>query len=394
MTEPQSTWRKVKFGDFVLNSTHASRDPIADGFTRYIIGKHIPSDGGRIVTWNPVGDGDFGSRIRTIVRSGDIICTTRGPHLKVALAEFDALSAHTNFVLRTKDPSALHPVLVEAIVRSDRFQDHLKKNFRGSTNLFVNWSDAAQYEVALPPLEEQAYSARLLAASEANCVALDMVYRRAETLYKATSIESFSEYLSRSDSGGSPMLPLQELCEPDAPICYGIIKLGVPTNSGVPVLRTENLNGDYTQDLYYATSEVDQTYQRSRIRGGDILIAVQGMSTGKLGVVPFGFEGNINRHLARLRLGPLITKEFFVHLWKNPTYAAYAASRSAGSTKPELTIGALRAFQVPCPPRSVQKEIGERLSALERACECSRQHRDRARRLHKQLIEVSLGIRP
>jgi type I restriction enzyme S subunit len=91
------------------------------------------------------------------------------------------------------------------------------------------------------------------------------------------------------------------------------------------------------------------------------------MSTGKIGVVPAGFEGNINRHLARVRLGPRMRSDFFVHLWRSPQFYAYATRQSVGSTKPELTIGALKAIRVPCPPLAEQEEIAGVLSRVEHA---------------------------
>jgi len=86
MGSPSSKWPRVKLGQVAINSTIASKDHEADEHTRYIIGKHIPEDGSRITTWNPVGDAEFGSRIRTIVRKGDVVCTSRGPKIKVAVA--------------------------------------------------------------------------------------------------------------------------------------------------------------------------------------------------------------------------------------------------------------------------------------------------------------------
>jgi hypothetical protein len=96
-------WKRVALGEVADNSTAATKDPFGDGYTRYVIGKHIPTDSSKITTWNEVGDGEFGSRIRTMFRAGDIICTTRGPNLRVAVPDFDGLCAHTNFILRTKD---------------------------------------------------------------------------------------------------------------------------------------------------------------------------------------------------------------------------------------------------------------------------------------------------
>lgn len=74
MSRLETTWGTVKFGEVVVNSTKATRDFEADGFTRYIIGEHIPPEGGRITAWNPIGDAGFGSRIRTIIRTGDVVC--------------------------------------------------------------------------------------------------------------------------------------------------------------------------------------------------------------------------------------------------------------------------------------------------------------------------------
>ncbi|MEQ1757591.1 MAG: hypothetical protein ABL986_04685 [Vicinamibacterales bacterium] len=155
MQRKKTGWANVALGDVAMNSTVATQTPEQDGFTRYIIGKHIPDDGDKITTWGEVGDGEFGSRIRTVVKPGDIVCTTRGPQLRVAVATFDCLSAHTNFVLRTNNAGVILQDYLQALACSDRFQEHLRRNFRGSTNLFVNWSDAAKFEFALPPIDEQ-----------------------------------------------------------------------------------------------------------------------------------------------------------------------------------------------------------------------------------------------
>lgn len=123
-------WKTVTLGDVADNSTAATKDPLGAGYTRYVIGKHIPTDSSKITTWNEVGDSEFGSRIRTMFRAGDIICTTRGPNLRVAVPDFDGLSAHTNFILRTKDTNLLLQKYLEYVISSDGFQNHLKLNFR------------------------------------------------------------------------------------------------------------------------------------------------------------------------------------------------------------------------------------------------------------------------
>lgn len=188
---PKSSVQRVVLGEVALNSTRVSSDPVADGFERYIIGKHIPEGDFRVTEWNYVGDADFGPRIRTIFEEGDVICTTRGPKIKVARVDFGGLCAHTNFVLRTRDPEVLLQPFLEAVIRSDGFQQHLRTNFRGSVNLFVNWSDAAKYEFALPPLNDQRSIVRTVAQAQEAAFAQRHVLDRAIQVLDSAGHELF-----------------------------------------------------------------------------------------------------------------------------------------------------------------------------------------------------------
>jgi type I restriction enzyme S subunit len=182
---PTDNWTRVRFGDVVHNSTAVSRDPAGEGFTRYIIGKHIDENRPRVESWGDVGDPDFGPRIRTIFLPGDVICTTRGPKLKIATVDFRGLGAHTNFVLRTRDPEVLLQSYLGSIVRSAAFQQHLAKHFRGSVNLFVNWSDASLYELELPPLELQEESVETLRRADQLVSSLEVAQGLAQTTVRA-----------------------------------------------------------------------------------------------------------------------------------------------------------------------------------------------------------------
>ena len=73
---------------------------------------------------------------------------------------------------------------------------------------------------------------------------------------------------------------LQEITEDNAPICYGIVKLGSFTPNGVPVLVIKDLNQDYTSDIYRSSHDVERAYTRSRIQPNDVLISGIRISRG------------------------------------------------------------------------------------------------------------------
>src|SRR5688500_13024327 len=93
---------------------------------------------------------------------------------------------------------------------------------------------------------------------------------------------------------------LDQIAQEGAPICYGIVQVGRHADKGVPVLAIKNLNGDYQTDIHHASLDVERPYARSRVRRGDVLISVKG-TTGRVGIVPEHFTGNISRDLARIR---------------------------------------------------------------------------------------------
>jgi type I restriction enzyme, S subunit len=357
MANPRASWKRVKLGDVAINSTAATKDYASDGYTRYIIGKHIPEHG-RVTTWNPVGDAEFGSRIRTMVQEGDVICTTRGPKLKVAVADFDCLSAHTNFILRPKAPTTLCPAILEAVIRSDGFQDHLRKHFRGSTNLFVNWSDAAQYQFALPPLEEQRRLVEVLGAAAKLRESHIALIERAEV---AEMAEIQARFAGRH---AWPHFPMHQCCE---------IQLGQQKHPKFergenmrPFLRVANLSDGYldVSDLQHM-SFPGAAATKHQVRAGDLLVT-EGDLIGPRNVGRAAmFRGEIEdccvqKTLIRVRPRTnVVLPGYLLWAFRHLRYDGTFAKAASGSTVAHLVQEKFREISCPVAPRSIQEQIAD-----------------------------------
>ena len=398
---PESTlkpgWRRVKLGDFVRLIGDRC-DPAAEGIERYVGLEHIETEDLQVRSWGLVSEGTtFTSRFRP----GQVLFGKRRAYQrKVAFADFEGVCSGDIYIMESASSEHFLPELLPFLCQTQSFFEHAVGTSAGSLSPRTNWASLASYEFALPPLDEQRRIIRVLAAAEATRSAFLVAHQKAEALYRSAAAQSFSA-VRHGRNGfrtspvdwapkGWPCVPLGELNDQCAPICYGIVQLGDLVPDGVPVLRTENLNGDYSRDLRRVSCAVDEEYRRSRTRGGDVLLAIQGVSTGKIGVVPSGFEGNINRHVARLRLGPRMHREFFVHLWRSIPYSAYVASIAVGTTKPELTIGDLRSMLVPCPPVEIQEQVAGKLSHLERWMRELIERGHDAQQVQRALISASM----
>ena len=173
----------VAFGD-VVRQVKDHVDPIAAGLERYVAGEHMDTDDLHIRRWGIVGNGYLGPAFHARFRPGHVLYGSRRTYLrKVAVADFEGVTANTTFVLETRDPNVLLPALLPFIMQTEAFHGYSIKKSKGSVNPYVNFSDIAAYEFALPPPEEQRRIASVLSAvtdARLTCSRLEHAIVRAE----------------------------------------------------------------------------------------------------------------------------------------------------------------------------------------------------------------------
>jgi len=148
-------WTRVAFGD-VVRQVRDRVDPYESGLKRYVAGKHMDTDDLRIRRWGMIGDGYLGPAFHMRFKPGHILYGSRRTYLrKVAVVDFEGITANTTFVIESKNPKVLLPELLPFIMQTESFHEHSIKQSKGSVNPYVNFSDLTWYEFALPPMEEQ-----------------------------------------------------------------------------------------------------------------------------------------------------------------------------------------------------------------------------------------------
>ena len=148
-------WTTVAFGD-VVRQVKDEVDPESPGSSAM-----WPAS-----TWTPtISAFAAGARLETATlvplstcgsSPGTCLYGSRRTYLrKVAVADFEGITANTTYVLEPKDPNVLLPELLPFIMQTEAFNQHSVRESKGSVNPYVNFSDLAWYEFALPPIEEQ-----------------------------------------------------------------------------------------------------------------------------------------------------------------------------------------------------------------------------------------------
>ena len=157
---------KYRFGDLV-KEVKEKVDRDNNPYEYFIAGDHMDTDELHLLRRGVFEGSDVGPAFIRIFKPGQVLYGSRRTYLrKVAVADFEGITANTTFVLETKDESILLQRLLPFIMQSDRFVQHSIKRSKGSTNPYVLFSDLADYEVELPNIEKQKELADLLWAMD------------------------------------------------------------------------------------------------------------------------------------------------------------------------------------------------------------------------------------
>ena len=159
----KTTWTRVAFGDVVKLSKTRSRNPAREGYERVVGLEHMDPNDLRIRRWGRVTDG---TTFSSVFRPGQVLFGKRRAYQrKVAMADFTGICSGDIYVLEPSN-HALMPELLPFICETDAFFEHAVATSAGSLSPRTNWESLADFEFALPSIQEQARLVDALKASE------------------------------------------------------------------------------------------------------------------------------------------------------------------------------------------------------------------------------------
>ena len=345
---------KVKFGD-VVRETKGKIDRNNNPYEYYIAGDHMDTEDLTLHRRGCFATDDVGPAFIREFKCGQVLYGSRRTYLKkVAVADFNGVTANTTFVLETKDRTILLQELLPFIMLSESFTEWSIGKSKGSTNPYVLFSDLADYEFDLPNIEIQQKLSDLLW----QMFRLQESYRHllAETdeLVKSQFIEEILQLIKAGET-----VPLDELVEDGRPITYGILKPGSGFPGGVPVVKVKDMHDGIIDqsDLLLTTPELDYQYRRSRLRAGDLLISIRG-SVGRMAEVPENLDSaNITQDTARLTIKPEYNKVYIRGVLESPVLQQDMEKNIRGVAVKGINIGYLRQLRIPMCSRARQDKL-------------------------------------
>ena len=352
----------VAFGDVIQLSKASSKDPVADGFERYVGLEHLEPSDLKVRSWGNIADGITFTKV---FKPGQVLFGKRRAYQrKVAVAGFSGVCSGDIYVLEPKGDELL-PELLPFICQSESLYDYVISMSQGGLSPRVNWKALAKYEFALPPLEEQRRITEVL--HQAGGLIEKLVLLQ-ESAVSAFSSAASIKYSALSDN--YPTVRLAEIClkKPQS----GIYKSDKYRGSGVPMVNMGELFGNDIIDgeIEMEKVELDETeLQRYRLTSNDLLFGRRSVVLEGAGrCILVGDPGDsmvFESSVLRASIDPKKADNRFVFEWLRSPLGHQRIRRIVTFTTVSGVAGSdVACLPVPIPPLEVQKRIADEFSGL------------------------------
>jgi len=338
-------WTRVRLGE-VITRTSKRCTPEVSPSVRWIGADHLEEGDLAVRRWSTTDDPMFPPTFSYSVPSGSVLLHSRNPK-KVAILPFDAITGEKLFCLTPVDSSALDSRFLAYQLQSDHFNEFVGRWLSGSVNKFLNWTALAQYEFALPPIEEQQRLVNVFSSFDKEQSAL----RNART---AAAVMRLS-VLQALDETTEMRCRLGDLVDLERGVSYKSSDY-VEEGTGRPFLNLKCVTRQGTFSAKGVKWVRNDFMPGNVVSAGELFFANTDLTPGRLLVgAPFFFRGLeageepcFSMDLTRVRLKASdVPVELVYHLLNIPRVRAEMRRLTGGSTVGHLRLGGVPIIEVP-----------------------------------------------
>lgn len=228
----------------------------------------------------------------------------------------------------------------------------------------IYFKDYGEEAIPVPPREEQE---RIVA--ELDCLS-GVIEKKREQLKELDALAQSIFYQMFGDpitnEKGWEVKKLGEVCD----IINGFaFKSNLFRKGGDAILRISNIQNGYvdlTDAAYFDKSDYEKVnFEKYAVKPYDIVIALSGATTGKLGINTTGKDLYLNQRVAICReKNNDITRLFLLYYLHDQSLKFL--EDAAGVAQPNLSTEQMKEYAIGIPPLTLQQEFADKIEAIEK----------------------------
>lgn len=247
-------------------------------------------------------------------------------------------------------------------------QTHLRSTRRmigTSGRKRVSAGDYEQLPFLLPPIEEQRRIVDLMSH-------VDDALRSCDALVSAEGalLDAASEALVFSPE--FPLMKVGDLAEGKRGLVggpFGSSLVGRDyVETGVPVIRGQNLQGRYVSgDFVFVSEEKSRSLHGNQATPGDVVFTQRG-TLGQVSLILDDAYPNYVVSQSQMRLTPdrsIVSADWVYHAFRTPRMVQRIKRADTSTANPHINLGILRAMDLPIPSVDMQAQVCSQLNAIE-----------------------------
>jgi type I restriction enzyme, S subunit len=300
-----------------------------------------------------LGVTESGSRL---IRNGTVLLSFKLSIGKVAVADIDTYTNEAIAALPILTPEKLSRDFLFWTLRSIRLDEEVDVAAKGKT---LNSKKLARLQIPLPPLDEQKRIAAVLEKADALRRHRQESLQLTEKLLQSVFIDMFGDPATNPKEWAIEQLG--SLTTKGDSINYGVVQPGGDWPNGIPLVRAGDIANPHPDPnrLKRINPEIDAAYNRSRLKGGELLIGCVG-SVGATCIAPKTWNGaNIARAVARVNLRSDIEPEFLLQLLRTKALQRYFTDEIRVVAQPTLNIKQIKQAPIILPPAPLRSKFAQ-----------------------------------
>ena len=330
-----------------------------------------------------------------ILCNGDILFARTGATVgkSYLIKNLTQKAIYASYLIRVQTFNLVIPEYVKLFFESDYYWAQIELNSVGIGQPNVNGTILGSLNIPLPPLSEQKRIVieierwlSLINVIEENKVDLQTAIKQAKSkildlaihgklVPQAPNDEPASELLKRinpkaeitCDNGHSKKLPqswiicrLGEICKVENGYAFSSDEY---KPSGTPLVRISNIVNDKI-DLSSCVFVQEDVEEKFIVSKGDLLIAMSGATTGKMGVYSKNEISYLNQRVGNIKI---LNKDLLLPEYRNYFMISKMddiLKLAYGGAQPNISAKVISNFLFPLPPISEQQRIVAKIEEL------------------------------
>lgn len=324
ITDLNMEYQEVKFGDICREVKLTTKDPITDGYDKYIGLEHLDSGSLKIKRWGLIAEDN--PTFTRVFKKGHILIGKRRPYLKkAAIAEFDGICSSDIIVVEPNNQKILHDLL-PFYIQSNSFWKWAIKTSAGSLSPRTKFKDLSEKVFKLP-----SNSGQNILLEKLKCIELVI-------LKNNNALDSLNHLLGSFIS--KKVVILADPTKPSA--------LTIPITDLVTVNPSYKIEQKVVRfcdmaaldtDSYKINGEItyrDSKVSGSRFKNGDVLLAriTPCAENGKMGIVDFLSDTEVGKGSTEFIVArpKNVSSLLIFSYFKSEIVSEYLISKMEGST--------------------------------------------------------------